>query len=117
MSRPGAGAGVGSFSGEVLAHRAVPRASRGLCRKSGDELDRGQGNGGANPASPGASGPCSAQIAGDRLAGSHVKRGSELPGAQDQDPWPEQDSTSHVHLRNHLCAFWNITEMLLPIAG
>lgn len=33
--------GMGSFSGEVLAHCAAPKGLGGLCRKSGEGPDRG----------------------------------------------------------------------------
>lgn len=62
-------------------------------------------------------GLCSVHTSGDSFAGSQEKRGSELLGAEEQDPWLEYRSTSHLHLRNHLCTFWNITKMFLPIAG
>lgn len=63
-----------------------------------------------------------ALAAGDSLAGSQAKRGCELPGAQDQEPWLEVHCVPLLH-KNHLYASWDITKMsssalfllLLPI--
>ena len=78
----------------------LPQGPWGCCRKVRDGPGRGQIKGGKSHT------PCCSRmpLAGASFAGCHEKRGFELAGAQDQEPWLEYYSALHLCHRTHLYA-------------